>query len=565
MRKYLFVLVLFTACGDPTAALVTAGAGAEQPQDSAAIAADSAGAEQQQDGGGAELQQDGAAIAPDSTPKGSEDMGETSAALDVQVQADTPSSAWDDQPGNADAAGDLAVAEIASADASADATAALPCDKLHPCLVGTCQLESGVCVGCLSGADCGPAAACVGQTCVAAVACKSDLQCKASKQVCGGGVCVDCTQASDCSVGQMCSASKCLTVQLCKSSKDCPAVCDAASGLCVACLSDADCEASQFCTATHSCAQDLCSGPVCGIGAVVFGCLPNGAGYMTAQSCDDSNPCTTDSCGVGANCNYVSNTGACNDGNLCTTNDFCAVGKCMSGQPLLCSDANPCTADSCEPKSGCNFTPPLNCDDGDACTVDACANGGAACGHTTIPGCCSAGSIVWSTDFDSGLPPGTKIVNSTGSPTKGWQSWNPAVGYKSPKGVLYYGNPKDEDYDFGNASGNVTLPQVALPAGGLKVAKAWLKVEIDPTLGVDELSLVAVGSAGSQILWTKAALGTAGGAAQLPAGWFEIAATIPAGLGSPVALRFEFASGSGQNNGGLGVLVDDVRIVVQCP
>jgi hypothetical protein len=50
--------------------------------------------------------------------------------------------------------------------------------------------------------------------------------------------------------------------------------------------------------------------------------------------CNDSNPCTDDSCAPATGCVYVNdNTNSCSDGNLCTTGDVCLAGACI-GTPL---------------------------------------------------------------------------------------------------------------------------------------------------------------------------------------------------------------------------------------
>jgi len=55
-----------------------------------------------------------------------------------------------------------------------------------------------------------------------------------------------------------------------------------------------------------------------GSGDGVYGqlfCVPGGA------SCDDGNPCTTDSCNLGVGCVHTNNTAPCDDGSACTTSD----------------------------------------------------------------------------------------------------------------------------------------------------------------------------------------------------------------------------------------------------
>ena len=106
--------------------------------------------------------------------------------------------------------------------------------------------------------------------------------------------------------------------------------------------------------------------------------------------CDDSNPCTTDSCTAEVGCmNDPLNGVGCDDGDACTSGDACVAGVC-EGTLLSCSDdGDPCTLDVCDPATGvCGIlsadgTP---CDDGEPCTTgDQCVSG--ACGGQTYPGC----------------------------------------------------------------------------------------------------------------------------------------------------------------------------------
>ncbi len=94
-------------------------------------------------------------------------------------------------------------------------------------------------------------------------------------------------------------------------------------------------------------------------------------------SCDDGNPCTTDTAGTNS-CGhtYKSAGSACSDGNACTANDACdTAGHCI-GSAVNPDDGNPCTADTCNPATGVVHTPVAPgtpCSDGNACTAnDAC-------------------------------------------------------------------------------------------------------------------------------------------------------------------------------------------------
>ena len=108
------------------------------------------------------------------------------------------------------------------------------------------------------------------------------------------------------------------------------------------------------------------------------------------KDCNDSNPCTTDSCNpqtgectnllVGGCCKIDVD---CEDGNVCTEN-YCTDNKCETF-PVSdcckvdtdCNDSNPCTTDSCDQATGVCQTVPVagTCDDGNACTLDTCFEG----------------------------------------------------------------------------------------------------------------------------------------------------------------------------------------------
>jgi len=67
----------------------------------------------------------------------------------------------------------------------------------------------------------------------------------------------------------------------------------------------------------------------------------------TEQDCDDSDPCTDDSCDNGQ-CHHLQNTATCDDGLYCTIEDACdGLGQC-TGQNRNCeSNDNVCTKNVC--------------------------------------------------------------------------------------------------------------------------------------------------------------------------------------------------------------------------
>jgi hypothetical protein len=94
-------------------------------------------------------------------------------------------------------------------------------------------------------------------------------------------------------------------------------------------------------------------------------------------SCDDGKPCTSDACNPAQGCVYTSNSAPCDDGSLCTLKDQCSEGECIGTTPLNCDDSNPCTDDSCDGDTGCvHIAHDGACDDSNACSDgDTCKNG----------------------------------------------------------------------------------------------------------------------------------------------------------------------------------------------
>ena len=68
-------------------------------------------------------------------------------------------------------------------------------------------------------------------------------------------------------------------------------------------------------------------------------------------------------------------------GNVCTGTERCVNGQCQSGTPLTCDDGDPCTSNTCNPTSGCSYpsnglccTTSADCNDSSSCTTDTCVN-----------------------------------------------------------------------------------------------------------------------------------------------------------------------------------------------
>ena len=104
---------------------------------------------------------------------------------------------------------------------------------------------------------------------------------------------------------------------------------------------------------------------------------PRLEGGVFIQLCDDGNECTDDFCDGETGCSHSAVAGGeCKDGDPCTVGDHCAEETCV-GSPVLCDDSDPCTDDSCDGLGGCSFSHnSAACDDNDPCTLgDSCQDG----------------------------------------------------------------------------------------------------------------------------------------------------------------------------------------------
>ena len=122
------------------------------------------------------------------------------------------------------------------------------------------------------------------------------------------------------------------------------------------CNVDGDCDDSNPCT------TDACDvgAHTCSHGAV---------------DCDDGALCTTDFCDPGAGCQHANvpncclNDSDCDDHDICDGRERCTSNRCTGGTAANCDDQNPCTDDHCDPQVGClHVNNASACDDGDACT-----------------------------------------------------------------------------------------------------------------------------------------------------------------------------------------------------
>lgn len=190
-----------------------------------------------------------------------------------------------------------------------------------------------------------------------------------------------CDDGDKCTSGEVCKAGICAVAGLggadpCDDKNACTKdSCDKAQGCLHASLDSQPCDDGNACTSKDTCQKGTCN-----------------AG--SKKDCDDGNACTTDTCNIKSGCLAFNNSDACEDGDKCTQKDHCVAGKCESGTPLACQDSNPCSLDTCDKATGsCKYesvSAAVVCDDGLACTTEAC-NSVQGCSYAPVDSKCGDG------------------------------------------------------------------------------------------------------------------------------------------------------------------------------
>ncbi len=246
------------------------------------------------------------------------------------------------------------------------------CDDGNPCTTDACDPNLG-CVHTPKTGSCNDNNACTtGESCVEG-ACKPAgfLNCNDGK-VCTDDFCdpqqgcVNEANAAPCDDGSICTLNDTCSDGECVGGKamNCDDSNPCTTDSCLPLVGCAHTKNSDPCDDSDPCT----TGDTCS-GGICIG--------VSQINCDDANPCTNDFCTPMIGCDHSSNTASCDDGNVCTVGDKCVAGKCQAGGPMACNDGNPCTDDACTAGAGCTFAANnAACDDKNSCTIDdACTDG----------------------------------------------------------------------------------------------------------------------------------------------------------------------------------------------
>ncbi len=255
--------------------------------------------------------------------------------------------------------------------------ASLPCDDANPCTSDGCDPKAG-CVHNHNTLPCDDGNVCTdGDVCKTAVCtpqkaldCDDNNPCTIDNCNAKTGCAhannqgIGCNDGNACTSGDKCNGGQCLGAgQLpCSDGNACTDdACEPKSG-CAFAPNTLQCNDGNACTDADTCGGGACKS-------------------TKPTNCDDSNSCTQDLCDPAKGCVYqklVDGT-VCNDGDSCTQSDKCSNGICLGGPKLVCNDSEPCTTDSCDPKKGCVYTALPDgdlCNDNNNCTSDeSCLKG----------------------------------------------------------------------------------------------------------------------------------------------------------------------------------------------
>lgn len=278
------------------------------------------------------------------------------------------------------------------------------CDDDDDCTDDTCEPGSGCtftpipdAICCESVADCNDD----GSACTTPVCADGRCDFDYDHEVCPDGVCR----------AGVCTGDGCFQTRVTSGPCDDGALCTV----------DKTCNAQGNCTGgtPRSCDDgDACTADFCD---PTLGCVDTSPGECTVDGeCATADPCVVGACRGGGTCAFTPL--ACAPLDACTPTvcqpDPDGFGaSCVAADPITCDDDDPCTTDTCHATDGCTFTrwcptceDDADCDDTEPCTIDVCTPFGCVydgppeiCGNGVADGCngVSDFACVWFVDAAS--------------------------------------------------------------------------------------------------------------------------------------------------------------------
>jgi hypothetical protein len=216
---------------------------------------------------------------------------------------------------------------------------------------------------CTAQADCSAGLTCVDGVCCMTACAGGVIDCQACNLPPPGmpmpdGVCRPLELGTGCDDGDLCTVNdtcdgmtvtcRAGTPVVCVGDACNASTCNPGTGVCARTPlpDDTACEDGNRCTQTGSCQAGMCIGD-------------NPVVCPAPDQCHDPGTCDV-ATGMCSN-PPKPNMSPCNDGNMCTIADRCMAGVCVMGGTLDCNDSDPCTTDTCGPLSGCLRTPIAGC------------------------------------------------------------------------------------------------------------------------------------------------------------------------------------------------------------
>jgi hypothetical protein len=268
----------------------------------------------------------------------------------------------------------------------------------------------------------------------------------------------------------------------------------------------------------------------------------------SGPECDDGDPCTNDVCsGENGQCVHF----ICGPNNPCDELG-CSLNPCVGESCCIedsdCDDTYACTSGQCA--QGVCVYPGISCPETSNCIVDFCFQGQCI---ESGPGAISQGQVIYFETFDDGNANGWSFTSD--SENVFWSLSSSEV--SSIPLALYGGNPLTNNYDDGNLGIVAKTPTLALPQDTIILRlKIWADLENEdcskdviqiyvtsPQVGITATLLQPVICEGTNDKFID----------------WEVDLSSFAGM--PVNIGFSFATKGAQQNQGIGVFIDDIKVV----